>query len=77
VPSDYLKFDMGLVQGLTSRDSSKYKLLAALTQLIHGFGIETLAEGIETQQEADFCAELEISLLQGFLFSRPQPIAPV
>lgn len=77
VPSDYLKFDMGLVQGLTTRDSSKYRLLAALTGLIHGFGIETLAEGIETRQEADFCAELEIGLLQGFLFSRPQPIAPV
>lgn len=77
VPPDYLKFDMGLVQGLSSRDSGKYQLLAALTKLVHGFGIATLAEGIETREQADFCTELGIGLLQGFLFNRPQPIAPV
>lgn len=74
VPPDILKFDMGLIQGLSSPDSSKYRLLEALSKLVHSLGIATLAEGVETQTEADLCGQLGINLLQGFLYNRPHPI---
>ena len=76
VPADFLKFDMGLIQGLNSRESGKFRLLKALSELVHGFGIRTLAEGIETEVEAGLCRELGIHLYQGFLFARPRPISP-
>ncbi|MEZ5556198.1 EAL domain-containing protein [Haliea sp.] len=76
VPADFLKFDMGLIQGLTSRDSGKYRLLKALSELVHGFGIRTLVEGVEQEVEAELCRELGIHLYQGFLFARPRPITP-
>lgn len=74
VPPDILKFDMGLIQGLHSPESSKYLLLEALSKLVHSLGIATLAEGVETPVEAELCARLGIQLLQGFLFNRPHPI---
>lgn len=74
VPPDILKFDMGLIQGLSSPDSGKYRLLEALSQLVHGLGIATLAEGVETQTEAELCRRLGIQLVQGYLFNRPHPI---
>jgi EAL domain-containing protein (putative c-di-GMP-specific phosphodiesterase class I) len=74
VPPDYLKFDISLVRGLEDRNSPKYRLLATLHDLISGLGIRTLAEGIETRTAADCCREIGIDYLQGYLFSRPQPV---
>jgi len=75
VPPDILKFDMGLIQGLHSTESSKYLLLEALSKLVHSLGIATLAEGVETQTESDLCERLGILLMLGFLYNRPHPIA--
>ena len=74
VPPDILKFDMALIQGLSSPESSKYLLLEALSKLVHQLGIATLAEGVESPIEAQLCARLQIQLLQGFLFHRPADI---
>ena len=36
-------------------------------------GAVCLAEGVETQAEADACRQLGFALAQGFLFGRPAP----
>jgi EAL domain-containing protein (putative c-di-GMP-specific phosphodiesterase class I) len=74
VPPDYLKFDISLVRGLDNPESPKYRLLSALNGAISEMGIRTLAEGIETEQEAACCREIGIDLLQGFHYSRPSPV---
>ncbi|MDX1624874.1 MAG: EAL domain-containing protein [Wenzhouxiangellaceae bacterium] len=77
VPPDVLKFDLALVVGIEDPDSPKRRMLAGLNSMIQELGIRTLAEGIETEAQADACRELGIDLLQGFYFSRPRPIAEV
>jgi EAL domain-containing protein (putative c-di-GMP-specific phosphodiesterase class I) len=38
-------------------------------------GVECIAEGIETLEEAQVCQHLGCTYGQGFLFGRPQPLA--
>lgn len=74
VPPDYLKFDIALVRNLESSTSGRYHLLQTLNDMIRGLGIQTLAEGVETQETADLCRQMGINLIQGFLYGRPEPI---
>lgn len=74
VPPDILKFDISLVAGLTSADSPKYQLLNSLNTMVKQMGIQTLAEGVETEDVATLCKEIGVDLLQGFHFGRPEPI---
>ncbi len=75
VPPDILKFDISLVRDLEDRGSAKFQLLSTLNGLISAMGIRTLAEGIETETTAGLCREIGIDYLQGFLYSRPHPVA--
>jgi EAL domain-containing protein (putative c-di-GMP-specific phosphodiesterase class I) len=36
-------------------------------------GIETLCEGVETEEQADFLKGIGCSKLQGYLYSKPMP----
>ena len=67
---DIIKLDMGLVRNV---DSSKARQAIArgILRICEELGIEALAEGIETPSERDFYASEGVSLMQGYLFSRP------
>lgn len=73
-PPDYLKFDYTMIHGLDSADSPRYRLLDTLNNLVHGMGIATLAECVETEQVAALCRRIGMDYFQGFLFGRPMPI---
>ena len=71
-----LKFDIALVQGLEGSESPKYRLLESLNKLIQQLGVKTLAEGVETKQQAEACRAIGIDYIQGFYFGRPEPVMP-
>jgi EAL domain-containing protein (putative c-di-GMP-specific phosphodiesterase class I) len=69
-PVDALKIDRSFVSGQTgSRESET--LIHTLVQLGKALSIETLAEGIEEQQELSLLQNEECDSGQGFLFARP------
>ncbi len=74
VPPHFLKFDMGLIRDMTSRDSARYRLLAELNRMITDLGVSTVIEGVEDEATAALCREIGIDYLQGFLFGRPRPL---
>lgn len=74
VPPDFLKFDMGLVQGIHDAGEKRQQMLGSLVELAKDLGIATLAEGVERQEELDVCRALGFDLAQGYLTGRPQPI---
>jgi EAL domain-containing protein (putative c-di-GMP-specific phosphodiesterase class I) len=43
--------------------------------MAHSLGLGVVAEGIETEHQRDYLAELGVAHGQGFLFSRPVPAA--
>lgn len=74
VPPEYLKFDRTWVQRIHNPNSPKRKLLHRLIDSVHELGIHTIAEGIESADEAEACRSVGFEFAQGFYFQRPAPI---
>lgn len=68
---DYLKITKGLISTI-ARESIKQDLVKLLVDLAHKINAQTIAEGIETEEEYRWCRELGIDLLQGYYLARPQ-----
>lgn len=73
-PPDYLKFDMSLIRGIDKATPERQKMLGSLVQIVIDLGVNPLAEGIETAEEADVCRNLGFRTAQGYHFGRPAPI---
>ena len=68
---DIVKLDMELVRGIDS-DRVSRSIVASIRRMCDELGIVLVAEGIETFGEYAVLRDLGVSLLQGFLFARPQ-----
>lgn len=67
---DYLKIDRSFVSDLTPT-SDRSAIVKAIVQLAEGFGISTIAEGIETLDNLVQLREFGCHYGQGYYFSRP------
>jgi EAL domain-containing protein (putative c-di-GMP-specific phosphodiesterase class I) len=77
VPPHYLKFDMSFVRGIDAAPASRQRLLSSLVSVARDLLVYTVAEGVETPQEADVCMRLGFTHAQGFFFGRPRPIEEI
>ncbi len=73
-PFNRLKIDRTFVAQLDDEDGEPGVLLDAITTLASCLGLETIAEGVETESQAQRLKETGCTLAQGFLFARPAPI---
>ena len=67
---DVIKLDMELVRNVDS-SKSRQAIARGILRICQELGITALAEGIETAAERDFFRGEGVSLMQGYLFSRP------
>ena len=67
-PPDFLKLSMRLIHGIDQAPSSRHRVLRSLVGLARDLGTKTIAEGIETPEEAAACADLGFDLAQGYHF---------
>jgi EAL domain-containing protein (putative c-di-GMP-specific phosphodiesterase class I) len=74
VPPHYLKFDMSFVRGIGSAPPSRQRLLTSLVTVARELLVYTVAEGVETEEEANVCMRVGFTHAQGFYFGRPRPI---
>jgi EAL domain-containing protein (putative c-di-GMP-specific phosphodiesterase class I) len=74
VPPHYLKFDMSFVRGIDTAPPSRQRLLTSLVSVARDLLVYTVAEGVETTEEADVCMRIGFTHAQGFFFGRPCPI---
>ena len=72
MPVEIVKFDRSMIQTYFSSDKAKYVMDAAM-QMIHGMGLEIVAEGIETEEQYKKMEEIKIDFIQGYYFSKPLP----
>ncbi|MGB2757942.1 MAG: EAL domain-containing protein [Acidimicrobiia bacterium] len=70
MPVSFVKIDKGFVQRMVM-DSSSQAIIDAIVRLAHALGIRVIAEGVETDRQADILQRLECDQLQGFLFAQP------
>lgn len=73
VPPKYLKFDLQIIRGLESASPIHRASVKALVNMVHDLDVIALAEGVETQTQAEICTELGFEMAQGYFFGRPQP----
>lgn len=75
IKPDIAKIDMSLVRDI-DRSPFKREITASLINVCRRSGITTLAEGVETEAEAEVLRRLGCELLQGYLFAKPGPAFP-
>jgi EAL domain-containing protein (putative c-di-GMP-specific phosphodiesterase class I) len=66
----FIKADMSMVRHVDS-DMRKRRLIELLCRFATATGSELIAEGVETQAEADELRACGVDMLQGYLFGRP------
>ena len=69
-PLDTLKIDASFVRH-TPDDPDANAIAKAVGALAQALNMKTIAEGVETQAQADFLKSLSVDQCQGFLFSKP------
>ena len=65
---DTIKLDMEFLRRFTDRAKV---IVESVIRMAKDLNIQTLAEGVETEAQAEFLRNIGCSLLQGFLFSKP------
>jgi EAL domain-containing protein (putative c-di-GMP-specific phosphodiesterase class I) len=75
-PVHKLKIDQSFVRDLCSSKDDE-SIVAAILGLAHSLGLESVAEGVETQEQLELLVRHRCTRFQGYLFSRPIPAADV
>ncbi len=74
-PIAALKIDRSFVSDLDGeRRTESVAVVRAIVALAGSLGIETIAEGVETESQRDRLLELNCTYAQGFLYGRPAPL---
>jgi sensor c-di-GMP phosphodiesterase-like protein len=70
MPLDYLKFDICFIDTI-GLDSVTSHVLDNIIELSHKMNYLVVAEGVETQKQADYLISRQVHFLQGYLFAKP------
>jgi diguanylate cyclase (GGDEF)-like protein/PAS domain S-box-containing protein len=71
-PVDSLKIDRSFVEGI-EKDSENAVIVSGIITLAHTLGIQVIAEGVETADQAAHLRQIGCDLAQGNHFSEPLP----
>lgn len=74
LPADFVKIDRVFVSSLLD-EAHAHALVAAIISLSHSLGLEVVAEGVETEAQAQALLAMGCDQLQGYLTGRPVPLA--
>ncbi|WP_095126934.1 bifunctional diguanylate cyclase/phosphodiesterase [Pseudomonas sp. Irchel s3h14] len=74
LPIALLKVDKSFVGGMEEREENR-KLVHAMINLAHNLNLEVVAEGVETPEQLDLLRGFGCDQVQGYLISKPLPLA--
>jgi EAL domain-containing protein (putative c-di-GMP-specific phosphodiesterase class I) len=74
LPVDLLKIDKSFVDGLMDHGADR-AIVAAVINLAAALGVDAIAEGVETYEQAAALRSMSCGLAQGYHFARP--VAPM
>ena len=65
-----MKIDKDLLHNLTTNTEQQH-LVRILIELARGLGLKTVAEGVETEDVADWLRREKVDMMQGYYFGKP------
>jgi EAL domain-containing protein (putative c-di-GMP-specific phosphodiesterase class I) len=60
-----------------TNDAAAARLVETIIMMAHGLGLETIAEGVETEEQYGFLQSKGCDLMQGYLVNRPVPLTDI
>jgi EAL domain-containing protein (putative c-di-GMP-specific phosphodiesterase class I) len=72
LPFGFLKIDAEFVRGLTESDADA-RIVSSLVSIARGFGMRTVAEGVENEALLERLSDFGIDYAQGYHLGRPAP----
>ena len=72
LPIDTLKIDKSFVDTMLT-DKNARIIMDSIVYMVKKLGFETIAEGVETQEQFDYLKSIECDCIQGYLLGRPLP----
>lgn len=76
VKFNLIKFDMKFMQNFDTSERSKI-MLSGLIKIAAELGIETVCEGVETEEQVEFLKEIGCTKLQGYYYCKPIPLEEI
>ncbi|HEX2912684.1 MAG TPA: EAL domain-containing protein [Chloroflexia bacterium] len=73
LPIHTLKIDRSFVSHIVEKTTNERAIIRAITTLAHIHGLGVVAEGVETEIQAEFLEGVECEEIQGYLYSPPVP----
>ncbi|MCI4677676.1 bifunctional diguanylate cyclase/phosphodiesterase [Rhodoblastus acidophilus] len=74
LPISEIKIDRSFVSGMLT-DRNKNAIISGLIVTGQGMGVDIVAEGVETEKEANRLRSMGARFAQGFLWSKPLPLS--
>ncbi len=72
---DHIKFDIKFMQNFHSEKSRI--MMTELMRMAMALNIRTVAEGVETKEQAEFLREIGCNKMQGYYFCKPIPLEEI
>ena len=73
---DLIKFDMRFMQQFGKSPKSKI-MLTELMRMANSLGLDTVCEGVETEEQVKFLLEAGCAKLQGYYYQKPIPVEKI
>lgn len=75
MPVDIIKIDLNFLRQARRGLTVGQDILKGTIQLIQGIHLPVIAEGVETQEQADFLLDVGCIHAQGFYYAKPMPVS--
>lgn len=76
LPIDTLKIDKSFIDTVICDDSTRV-ITESIVSMVKKLGCETVAEGVETEEQYEYLKDIDCDNIQGYLLGRPMPATEI
>lgn len=74
IPVDLVKIDLNFLRKARRGEEAGRGILRGTVQLVQGMNLPIIAEGVETEEQAQFLMSVGCTCAQGYYYARPMPV---